>query len=858
MRIASLLMTFTLILAGCDDSASEPREGDEPVGEECTYPSDCAEGDCREGACVEAAACLDYLKCPQADQICIDGRCVVRCDTDTNCGVEGHCFEGECQAWPLDLHANPPYPEDATVGELRAGAATLNVDPPIGISMAGFGFRDGPIAPLNPYARSMGGSSFMWDRPNVKVITLDNGKERLAVVRMPMCYVTDFVRTAIVKELLDRGRTSYEERITLVSNHSHSYPGRYWRLLPGLGFEAFGYGEFSQSWFNHLVQRTADAVEASEDSLRPAALAHTTDADFDPGNKISRDRRRENARFKDPRMMAIRIDDVSGDAPVPMAVMVEFAMHGTVMENEGLSADAGGAVEYVTEDRLEAEHGGEATVIYINGSAGDVSPGGDYLGHQLQPRLELIGEDTADILLRTIEPLVASRDVELAQEDRRFPITRETIGYAEGEFYKVPFDEFDQDAGEFKYGAFQCSRDGDEDPETQWSDGTLDCMFSVELANSRRPIFQYSKTLVSALRIGDMHVVTLPGEPSSRLGFDLAEAISTRYGLSMDNIAVWGYAQDHQLYLTPQDDWLQGGYNPSMSIWGFRFGDFIGRQAEEAMGALVPDKESQPAPQGVYPVWYAEQLDTNEVTPTTTPGTPGEVLEEVPETVQRFSLVRMQWRGGHPGAGPPDVVLQREDPDNAGQFAPFMYPAQKPYTDQGLRMVVRYEGRWGNKNPENDEPDEHPWSLSWEELGGFPTGRYRFSVTGQHWTGEAAEGYATTSRAFELTPLTDAPMLDPVWDAATGKLTAAVAYPNAAEGSYRLRSRVVRFPGGGAPSDVDLQATPADATVTSDAADPLKLAVTVTLAAPPAADADVAITVSDALGNSWRWTPPTE
>ena len=219
---SSLFVLFCLLaLAACDDA--DTGKSADPPGASCAYPADCPTGDCGPaGVCTDAAACLDYTQCPKADQICVAERCVVRCDTDTDCPVEGHCVEGECKPWTLDLHRNPPHPADATAGDLRAGTAVIDVDPPVGITMAGFGFRAGPSAPLNPYARSMGGSSGMYDRPNVKVITLDNGKERIAIVRMPMCYVTDYVRTAVVKELLDRGRASYEERIVLVSNHSHS------------------------------------------------------------------------------------------------------------------------------------------------------------------------------------------------------------------------------------------------------------------------------------------------------------------------------------------------------------------------------------------------------------------------------------------------------------------------------------------------------------------------------------------------------------------------------------------------------------------------------------------------------------
>jgi len=720
--------------------------------------------------------------------------------------------------------------------------------------MAGYGFRPGPMAPKNPYAVTMGGCEGMYDRPAVKAIVLDNGQERIAILRLPTSWSTDFLRTAIAKELADRTGTSWEGRIVTVSTHTHSYPARYWKLLPGRGFEAFGYGGFSATWWRHLVETSVDAVEAAVEGLRPAALGWSLERDFDPDNHINRDRRGENPPFKDPRMLVIRVDDVSGDEPAPMAVLVEFAMHGTIMEEPMLSGDSGGGVEMVLQETLEARYGREVTVMFANGNAGDVSPDGDDLGHPGIPRLEVLGHRTAGWVVPMLEAMEPVRELTLRQVDRRVPITREAIGYAPGEFYREPRGSWDQDAGPFRYGAFQCVQDGDDDPETKHEDGHLGCMFSVELMNNDAPVLQFSKTVVTALRIGDLVVLTLPGESVSQLGEDLALAVEARYGV--ESVSVWGYAQDHQLYLTPMDDWLQGGYEAAQGVWGFRFGEYLAREAEEAAGAVLDGAEFTPPPEGIKPVWY-DELEDDSVPPQVTDGVPGEVQQDVPEQVTRYDLVRFGWTGGFPGVDLPDVVLEAQAGD--GSFAPLVWPGARPYTDRNFRMVLTYDGKWRT---------EHTWWIAWEELADFPAGTYRLRVAGRHWTGEAAEEYEATSRAFEVLPRI-MEIAGAQWARDEGRFSGAVSYPPAVEGSYRMRSALARHPSGGAPAEDGVTVTaaaldaggaevPLQVAPTYDASDPAALSVTLSTPAGGEAPEQLVVTVADAHGNTWSWTSGTE
>jgi len=77
-------------------------------------------------------------------------------------------------------------------------------------------------------------------------------------------------------------------------------------------------------------------------------------------------------------------------------------------------------------------------------------------------------------------------------------------------------------------------------------------------------------------QIGDMTLVTFPGEPGTRL----AESVLDRIQGEDSDMSFFfvGYGQDYLGYALEEDDWWYGGYEASGSIWGPRQGDYLADQ----------------------------------------------------------------------------------------------------------------------------------------------------------------------------------------------------------------------------------------------------------------------------------------
>jgi hypothetical protein len=85
---------------------------------------------------------------------------------------------------------------------------------------------------------------------------------------------------------------------------------------------------------------------------------------------------------------------------------------------------------------------------------------------------------------------------------------------------------------------------------------------------------------VQVLRIGDVAVVALPGEPFVELGLTIKQRSPAAHTF------VVGYGNDWIGYLTPPQAWQQGGYEVSLGPWT-RVGPTGGTQlVEQAMRVL--------------------------------------------------------------------------------------------------------------------------------------------------------------------------------------------------------------------------------------------------------------------------------
>jgi len=291
----------------------------------------------------------------------------------------------------------------------------------------------------------------------------------------------------------------------------------------------------------------------------------------------------------------------------------------------------------------------------------------------------------------------------------------------------------------------------------------------------------YDKTVLSVMRLGGLFILGLPGEATTPLGMEIHRRLLERYGIDRDDSVMYAYANDHQFYILLEDDWLQGGYEPSVTIWGPRFGDFICQMAEDLAGPATTSRLEDPAELDELPEW--EHVDWRELRTTdtdfdryTTPNA-GMVIEQ-PSDVERLERATFTFEGGDPLIDLPRIWLEvGSGPDG---FVPVTRPDGTVMSDEGYELIVLHE----------QDGDRSEWTVAYEFLATEAEGTYRFAYWGVFYDAATTETYGAPdsplySETFTLAARSSLALIDATVSGATASAT--MGYP-VVEGAYRLRS----------------------------------------------------------------------
>lgn len=778
---------------------------------ECAWPADCPGGDCIDGECVteppprceRRGECGEDDRCPDGQtcvdsfcrDVCPDGetcggrsnsswcqrpcdvdrscprrprpcathrdcpvamrclgeegarRCVNACITDEDCPSDGWCYEGECVPFP-DIFDGAPAAPLAPEGRIYAGVGVVPLSYPLGVSMAGFGARAGP---RNPYAFALGGSDRVFERQDVRVIALSTDEDLAILLRLPLCWSTDYLITRTALKVQAATGVDYSSKIITFGTHSHSHPGRFWNLAPEAGLGFAGFGTFSREMTERYSDSFAEAIIAALEDLRPARVGWHLNPAFDPERRIHSNRRSEFPHFTDDRMLVMRVEDHQGR---PMAALVNLAIHGTHMNETWVTGDVAGGIEVVATERLSALAGRHVPVLFANGMAGNISPRGDDGTRVNWGKMQVIGHRVWPILKAGWDSAAPEVDPHLEVVQRRIPVDYDRLGYDRS----VP--EFRHAGRALEYGGFQCagmSRGLDEEPHV---DGMLGCIFDL-ITLRGVPTVQAHKSVLSAFRLGDLVVTTLPGEPSSQLGEELTQFIkedAAELGEGSIEVAHFGYANDHHLYLVLEDDWFRGGYEAGQSLWGWKLGRYF-LESSQALARQLFTVEKESNATNVKPTIWPDLVDDTVIP---TEGESPNVLVQPPEQLRRGAMMELRWVGGHPGADQPNVAL---DFDAGGGFGP-AYRNGLPFDHRGFETLTFYLG---------DFDGRHVWAVRWELPWDMPLGRYRVAIEGAHRVGSTDAPYRLESRSFVLRP---AQLVAREVVLADGRLAAKINYPD--------------------------------------------------------------------------------
>jgi hypothetical protein len=227
---------------------------------------------------------------------------------------------------PLPVHAG-----------LRAGAARVDITPPIGHPLWGYGGRHQ-------------GSTGVEDRLHARALVLEVGGRRLALVALDLGRAPTRTATAGVRARV--ARDGKIDALFLVASHTHHGP-----IL-----EVDTWPTPTTSYVRALGQKLGDVVLAAVKDLRPAKLGLAS-------KECARNRNRHSKRPDGPvdrTLLVLRVEDQAGKV---IAHAVNFAAHPTMRPRKDLrlSADYPGALCAL----VEKEAGG--VCLFLQGAAGDLS-----------------------------------------------------------------------------------------------------------------------------------------------------------------------------------------------------------------------------------------------------------------------------------------------------------------------------------------------------------------------------------------------------------------------------------------------------------------------------------------------------
>jgi hypothetical protein len=285
---------------------------------------------------------------------------------------------------------------------LRAGAATVDITPPTGHAMWGYGARHD--------AASVG----VLDPLKARALVLEVGGRRMALVSLDLGRAPTRASTAAI-----RGRVQKDaavEYLFLVASHTHHGPV----------IELDDWPTPKTSYVRELQGKLAAVVVEAANGLKPARLGVAS-------KEVPYNRNRHSKRDDRPvdrQLQVLRVEDGAGK---PIAHAVNFAAHPT-MHPAGLlkfSADYPGALAALVEKVTGAP------CLFLQGAAGDLSANpGEHAGPEKFG--QALGRE-ALALAATIKPRPSDKPtLEVREEDFSFrarvdlanPLTRTLLDRA--------------------------------------------------------------------------------------------------------------------------------------------------------------------------------------------------------------------------------------------------------------------------------------------------------------------------------------------------------------------------------------------------------------------------------------------
>ncbi|NOY27229.1 MAG: hypothetical protein GXP62_15275 [Oligoflexia bacterium] len=565
-------------------------------------------------------------------------------------------------------------PLTVQAGDPIAGMAQGVLDLPVGAPMGGFSSRTiylGGSSKVDnrksPYPVGFVPSAGVHTPARAQALWLEAGNEQLVLLRLDLIYSFDGFVDEIESRLTAATGIDMQGKVVVATAHTHQMVGDFTKQE---GF-FLGGDRYDEEIFQRIVGGLTDLALQAYDSRVDAAIGIGMAKDWDPDDKVYRDRRDENdnldffedippGSYKDPNLWILRVDTAAGE---PLGFFFTFGMHGTTLseDNPLLSTDSVGGITRSVEETFDTP----LVVAHLQGGGGDASPAGTDDG---MARIETIGEYGAQAIHDLWEATPTStQPIKLQSASRGISMERDQISVhrSYADLVYSPFDDdpdyhaddvvYD-DQGQIispidefnaQYGGVFC---GYEDPLISSGtigsdafpyDGCMDVglisslifgIFGLDIEQMELPLAHMMRANSTAARIDGIAIHTADGQDvddTALIGFFPGETTSlyseqfrrrAKAELGYDYALPVGYAQDHEGYLLIPEDWLMGGYEPNITFWGPLGAEHIMEGMLQMVDERLGDDLIEPAdPLGLYPTTTYDDWPLGVVPPDTTP-----------------------------------------------------------------------------------------------------------------------------------------------------------------------------------------------------------------------------------------------
>jgi neutral ceramidase len=400
---------------------------------------------------------------------------------------------------------------------LEAGAARVAVDLPAGVPLGGYGSvaRRALIPDLlgrHPHAFWFRPAEGARDDLAVRALVLQSGSTRVAWVAVDLLAIDASLTADVGRRLQSDGVAP--ATLVLSASHTHSGPGAYVDSTV-LGWLALD--RLDSAVREALLGAVVAAIRQADAARRTARLSMASVS----GPSIVR------SRLRQPLDQELLVLKVSGARDEPLALVWNYAIHGTTLgpRNLRLSGDVMGEASA----RLERALGVPA--LFVNGAVGDVSPNrhGEGATSELGTQLAALAQTAWDAATPISRPTL-------------------TVGAATAVLPGA------------RLSLHNCLRG--------WAPRGL----SLPLGS----LFPRETTL-TAVAVGDTGWVTFPGELQTRLGRGIKDAAGLRH------VLVAGLSNDYLGYFVAPEDYER----PSYVSCGVVYGPTTGTCLADAAAALL-------------------------------------------------------------------------------------------------------------------------------------------------------------------------------------------------------------------------------------------------------------------------------